>query len=64
MMIDLLAVESVKRQMDYRPSEADSLSKELKCLKDAQSRGIVKVVVDKKQSCSNETTCSRHHYQS
>lgn len=58
-----VAIESVQRQMNYRPSEADSLQHDLDCLTEAKSKNFKVVVLDKKKPCSGGSgKCERHQY--
>jgi hypothetical protein len=62
------AIESVERQIDYRPAEADALQKELECLKVGQGQitgnsPTTSVYIDRKKMCSgNGIGCKKHQY--
>jgi len=65
MLIDRLhlpAIDSVQRQINYRPAEQDTLSQDLDCLKKAQAQQFNTVTVDRKKVCSGSVHCERHQY--
>jgi len=58
------ATSSLKRQINYRPAEADRLSRELSCLQKAKTNGFKVVVTDKSKACAGEGSphCAMHMY--
>ena len=57
-----LAIDSIQRQINYRPAEQDSLSQDLNCLKKAQAQQFKTVTIDRKKACSGTVECARHQY--
>lgn len=58
----LPAIDSIQRQINYRPAEQDTLSQDLECLKKAQAKQFNTVTVDRKKVCSGSVHCERHQY--
>lgn len=56
------AIDSIRRQINYRPAEQDALSQDLDCLKKAQAQKFNTVTVDKKKVCSSSVQCTKHQY--
>ena len=55
------AIESVERQMNYRPAEQDRLQQDLDCLQRLREMGRTKIVVEGKKACNGSgRLCERH----
>lgn len=52
----------MERQIDYRPSEQDNLTRDLNCLKLGKVNGFKFVEIDKGRPCFESAECARHAY--